>query len=208
MSTPPLAYPTVGEYWRDVEIGLREVGNSNAGFRVATLNINGFDNDKCEMLIRRMFFYKIDIYMVQDTRLDENGSKFARQLAVRRFGEIYKVDGGRLLYSAHEGGSNRHDRVGGAFAILSPSIIGVKVDLEKCTTGLGVHFGIVLRSRKLVIYGVYWPFRNGGQESLQSKVLLWMILLLHLVGFCLVLICLEPLSNVGKVTFMLPSGFI
>jgi exonuclease III len=70
--------------------GLREMGERRGGIRVASLNVNGLEEDKVGMVVRRMFEYDLDVCMLQDTRLDEAGSRFMAGRFLREFVSVYR----------------------------------------------------------------------------------------------------------------------
>ena len=157
--------------------GMRIKGDlTGMGLRIGHVNMNGAISGREMEIILRMKIWKLDMFFLVDTRLNEKESSEFSKRAQSLMREVYDQEGARVLVSPHYDGDRRDQKVGGMAVVIAPSLIGLYINFRKCCMDLGVIMELNIRKEEghLNVVGTYWPSKGPGVNSLKNKIRRWM----------------------------------
>jgi ribonuclease HI len=143
-----------------------------ADISICTLNINSLSSNKLTCVLAAMFYQKIDVFVLTDTRHRESTVKGYNTQVKDLLGPH-----SRCIHSPvapHSTKRGFQSSVGGQLIIISHTWAGALIDHFKDPSNLGLVSGVTLSTGKgsLLIMGNYWPYPSTDEKH-QDQQGLW-----------------------------------
>ena len=155
--------------------------------RVCTLNINGLDDNKLELVLQFFAEERIDVLFLIDARLDAKSGRFTGKKVKRRLGTGTRTHTNPCILDYGMDQTGGFKRIGGIFVIISPkwgtSLKNIQDDQLGPNDGpAGVMSQITLATSDgyLNIIGSYWPNKHGAADTSEQN--LWRCLARYVAG--------------------------
>ena len=139
--------------------------------RIATLNVNGLTQMKLPLILIYLATKQIDVLMLQDTRLDDKGSRLITKLIKQHY-EHMNI---QVRFAAVSEAINQKDRVGGQMTIVAGRWASKVIKYFEDFTGTGLVTGTTLQAQEhqILLLSTYWPIKplpNSDNNQLWNKV--------------------------------------
>ena len=177
-SPAPMSYVELYQYLcgSPDSLGLAQHPSTSTAFTsdisICTLNINSLSSSKLTCVLAAMFYQKIDVFVLTDTRHRESTVKGYNTQVKDLLGPH-----SRCIHSPvapHSTKRGFHSSVGGQLIVLSHTWAGALIDHFKDPSNLGLVSGVTLSTGKgsLLIMGNYWPYPSS-EEKHKDQQGLW-----------------------------------
>ena len=135
--------------------------------RVCTLNINGLDDNKLELVLQFFAEERIDVLFLIDARLDAKSGRFTGKKVKRRLGTGTRTHTNPCILDYGMDQTGGFKRIGGIFVIISPkwgtSLKNIQDDQLGPNDGPAEVMSQITLSTSdgyLKIIGAYWPNKH------------------------------------------------
>ena len=173
----------VGDYSSDKMTNVEE----SRILRVCTLNINGLDDNKLELVLQFFAEEHIDVMFLIDARMDAKSGRYTGKKVKRRLGVGTRTHTNPCILDYGMDQTGGFKRIGGIFVIVSPkwgtSLKNIQDDQLGPNDGpAGVMSQITLATSDghLNIIGSYWPNKHGAADTSEQN--LWRCLARYVAG--------------------------